>query len=158
MDTLIELLKDEIRKAKTNVDLAVAEAEKAQARVDSAYDAFFDWKSVFERAMETTEQKERVSEFLDGLFGEAETEKPKRMKRTKPTIADLAEEALREHGPLASVELRNIINASGRDTTTNTVTVTLNRERPDKFDRNGDGKWCLVEHEESGSEDEPGAA
>lgn len=79
-----------------------------------------------------------------GMEIEGEGKRIKKPRRAGPTIPDLAEAALREHGPLTSRELINMIKETGRETNVNTVTVSLNRHRPKRFERNGNGKWCLA--------------
>lgn len=74
-------------------------------------------------------------------------------KRTGPSIPDLAEEAIIEYGPFSSKELQLILEEKGKKTTVNAITVSLNRYRPHRFDRNGEGKWYLVTQEGSGSEE-----
>jgi hypothetical protein len=63
------------------------------------------------------------------------------------TIANLAAVALRERGPMTSKELRVALAESDKVTTTNTVTVTLNRDRPKRFDRDKEGRWFLTQQE-----------
>jgi len=63
--------------------------------------------------------------------------------RRKATIADLAEEILREGGPLDSGELADFLTLRGKRVSRNTVTVTLNRFRPQRFNRNKKGKWYV---------------
>jgi len=63
--------------------------------------------------------------------------------RRKATIADLAEEILRDVGPQGSGELAELLAQKGKRTSQNTVTVTMNRWRPVRFDRNSKNKWYV---------------
>jgi hypothetical protein len=146
--THINWLRLKREEAELGFDEVFDRYQKALDEVEEARKVFQLWKDAFDQALEDA-----------GLPMEEEKEKSiKRPRRGGPTIPDLAEGALIEFGPLTSKELRDVLKEMGKETTVNTVTVSLNRHRPERFDRNGDGKWYVVGHEESGPEAEGSGA
>ena len=98
------------------------------------------------------EAQERLSTWTAALNLAREQEEEATDSRTVPTkarasgtsINDLAEQVLKEYGPLDSRTLLGFVMETRPGTNLNTLTVSLNRQRPSRFDRNEKNEWCLV--------------
>ena len=136
-----------IRELKKKRDEILRELQAAQAarreaeeRFKGLQKRFLMWQDMFETAMED-----------EGLPPEKRDEVREAYARTPrgQTIHGLAADLIHEHGPQTSAEIRRMLTLVGKETTTNTVTVTLNRHS-DIFKRvrvGGELKWDLTKKE-----------
>jgi hypothetical protein len=80
---------------------------------------------------------------------------PNPIKRTRGkagmTMPDQIEQILKEHGPLSSSEIYEIIKEK-RETTVNSITTQLNRYKAERFRKEGDNKWFLAVQRKDGPE------
>jgi len=129
MDVVAKRLHKEYRKAQERLEESMASLRTAQAEYDQA-------KSLFESV-------ETVLALVSG--GKlTPTEKRPPVPRRKPTMLDLAEAAILKRGPLTVNELLVELQRHGRETNKRSLSVSLRRERPERFDRDEQGKWFLV--------------
>jgi len=68
------------------------------------------------------------------------------------TIPDIAEMILRKTGAMTTRELTDSINEfRGANSSLNTIFVSLNRQKPHRFDRKEDDKWILSKARSNGN-------
>lgn len=151
MSELIEMLQEKVKKAVTALSKSYAKYQAAEKEHDQARHNYSIWVMALKREADEAGIKIDAEMLVSPL--EEQAIALKKSKRVGPTIPDLAEESIKEKGPLNSKELQQILNEKGKKTTVNTVSVSLNRQRPERFDRNGDGKWFLVTQEGSDLEE-----
>ena len=129
MDAVTKRLRGEYRKAQERLEHSMANLRVAQAECDEA-------KKLFE-SVETV-----LALVSGGKLTPVEKRPP--VPRRKPTMLDLAEVAILKQGPLTVNELLVELQKRGRETNKRSLSVTLRRERPERFDRDEQGKWFLV--------------
>lgn len=67
------------------------------------------------------------------------------------TMPDQIEQILKDHGPLSSSEIYDILRKT-RQTTVNSITTQLNRYKADRFRKAADNKWSLAVQQKDGPE------
>ncbi len=143
MNEHIEWVIEQRNEAQSLVQKTEAEYVEAKTALSEAQRALGVWDAALHLAQPGGEKvKHGMADLVAGATIKAKAEVVR-----KPTISNLAEQVIREHGPLGSRGVQRALEEKGKHTTVNTVTVTLNRERPERFDRDNDGKWYLPERE-----------
>ena len=131
----VRWLREELAKAREALSekqerLRVAEREYAHAKQE-----FEGLQLVLRRAR--GRRAKTMPEFL-----ELTPALPRR--RSRPTMADVAEQILDGQGPLGTAELLALMDKAGIQTTRNSLNTTLNHFRPGRFERDEEGRWYLV--------------
>jgi hypothetical protein len=65
-------------------------------------------------------------------------------KSKAKTLTDMIKDVLEDKGPSKASVILKELEALGRETTVNSINVSLNRFRPQVFDRDDDGRWMVV--------------
>jgi predicted nucleic acid-binding Zn-ribbon protein len=73
---------------------------------------------------------------------EMESASPRKSKAK--TLTDMIKDVLEDKGPSKASVILKELEALGRETTVNSINVSLNRFRPQVFDRDDDGRWMVV--------------
>jgi hypothetical protein len=60
------------------------------------------------------------------------------------TMIDMIEDILIEQGPCKAAKIKGALRELGRETSTNSINVSLNRLRPKRFDRDEMGNWVAA--------------
>lgn len=132
---LVNMLKKKRDDAREAFLKAKEQRDEADEALHGALGGFVTWQDALDAALKDA-----------GLPPEDRAE-IKKMYATTPrgrSIREVAAEMLEQIGPLSSAQIRDLLATAGRETTTNTVTVTLNKHK-DVFERNEDGLWALKE-------------
>lgn len=124
----------------THIRWLEKQVEKAERQVAEAQRKLSTWVDALQLAEDEENPGEKEHEELSDGVRKASAEEIK----PKLTILDVAGEVLAEQGPLTTRDLLEILKTKGKNTTLNSLTVLLNRRKPEKFDRDEDGKWYLV--------------
>ena len=122
------------------------EAEKV---LEAKADAVAAAQSEYYEARSLYDSLHRV---LASLTGDAPPEPVEVIRGVlAPTITELALEVIYEEGPMTSKQLALELRTRGKPNTTgNSVNTTLSRFRPDRFDKDKQGRWFLPPRKEAG--------
>lgn len=120
-----------IRWMKQQLAKAERDAEEVQNRVAT-------WKEAIRLAEEAEGSDQDLASVIEGARQEITK------SRRSGKIIKSVKEILEERGPCKAVEIQAALEEIGIRTTTNSINTSLNRFRPDRFNRNEEGKWFLV--------------
>lgn len=117
--------------------------KELERKVEESRTALRLWKAALKAAKEAEENIESV---------EKETPKSQAPEEEKPTILAIVRQLLKKHERLSAKDLLSMLEKQGKVTNLNSLTVSLNRYKPHRFNRDNDGKWYLVPQDEGRSE------
>lgn len=146
MDEHIEWLRRTRDEIKSLLEETVREFHEVEHRLSKLRNEYDTWNKTLRFALQRAGKP-------------IEDETPVELKGTetkgfrKGSIPDLCQRIIFEKGPLAADELLLNLEAMGKKVSLVSVTGALHRYKPDVFDNNNDGKWCLAPHKGSGSEE-----
>ncbi len=133
----IEWLKQKQEETRSNYERCNTEYQHAVTVLEKARKTFNLWTQAIIQAMKDAgmdpESEEKETELI-----------PKGTLRARPSIADLTEEVIKGKEPLSTKEIQHILENKGKTVNMNVLNVTLNRHRPQRFDRDTNNKWFAV--------------
>jgi len=134
MSTPIRWIKQQLARAQRDL-------EEAQRRVTT-------WTEALRLVRE---EKEEIPPAGGHATNEGNSQLSRRPRAGR--IIDKVDQILKEHGPAKAAQIQQRLEEIGITTSANSVNTSLNRFRPNRFDRNQEGKWFLVVENKSDSED-----
>lgn len=135
-----------------HVDWLKSELDRARKELAKKHKRLLEARREHGKAQEAVESLERVLGLATGATTEP-SQLPLSAGRgpdgRKLTMADLAEQAIREQGRLSIERLLGYLRKHGKKTSRNSLNTTLNQYRPDRFERDNEGRWYLTKQEAS---------
>lgn len=138
----LDWLKNKVKEGMKKREAIIKEFADLRQQLELADKAVDTWQRAYHQAMIEAGKTSRPVTQMEIKIEAA----PKTQSNQKPpSMPDVAEEILREKGPLETRALTNLINErQGKESTINTIFVGLNRLKGKRFER-VDGKWDLAE-------------
>ncbi len=133
MNSQVRWLKEEMEREESELAQAKTDLAEAQGRVEKATIRLQSLKEVLELALER-----------QGSSGEPD-QSNSGTRLARGAVSHLSEEAITINGPMSNSELQQYLEYHGHRTSGNSINTSLSRLRGERFDKNKDGKWYLVE-------------